>query len=237
MNNKKQIQYDGRSTRRSSLLSFTLEQGIKEVRCNLDTLYRHNAIVLSDFDRLISAWKGEFLRTQGAFDFHKLLAAIDFASLKHVGQVRNHADWVPYLIHPMRVALALFSEGVVQEDLLITALLHDIFEDTRTLPEEIEARFGNPILLLVEELTELPGQAMADYVEKMSREARIVKLADRTHNLRDLIDHPPQIWRKDKVESFLERSRALLQALIGTHPELEREYRAALEALENTNQS
>ena len=216
------------------MFSSALEHGIKEVRNNLDTLYRHNAIVLSDFDRLMLAWKGECKRTD-AFDLQKLLAAIDFAALKHQGQTRIHADWVPYLIHPLRVALVLFSEGgVVEEDLLVAALLHDTLEDTRTLPEEITTLFGGRILLLVEELTEVPGQSTAH--PKMSLESKVVKLADRTHNLRDLIDHPPKVWRKDKVTNFLQRSRELLQTLKGAHAVLEKKYSEAFDALEKFNQ-
>lgn len=221
--------------RRLPLFSSALEHGIKEVRHNLDTLYRHNAIVLSDFDRLMLALKGECQRTK-AFDLQKLLTAIDFAALKHQGQTRIHADWVPYLIHPLRVTLVLFSEGgIVEEDLLAAALLHDTLEDTRTLPEEIVTLFGARVLSLVEELTEVPGQSIANC--KMSLESKIIKLADRAHNLRDLIDHPPKIWRKDKVENFLQRSRELLQTLKGSHPVLEKKYSEALDALEKFNQS
>lgn len=162
----------------------------------------------------------------------KLLEGVDFAVAKHHGQVRNHAESVPYVVHPLRVALLLWEEaGIHDEDLLLAALLHDTLEDTATTPEEIGAKFGPRVQKLVQELTEKPNATGEDEVKSakaMSKEAKTIKLGDRTHNLRDLIDHPPKVWHTDKVHRFLDRSADLLIALQGVNPVLEKAYREAM---------
>jgi guanosine-3',5'-bis(diphosphate) 3'-pyrophosphohydrolase len=216
------------------MLTVSLENEVQIVQTNLEHLYRNHPIVIGDFNRLVAGWHKEW----GKLDVPFLLAVIDFAALKHLGQMRTHADWIPYFIHPLRVALILWEEGGIKDtDLLASALLHDTLEDTQTTEEEIIFLCGNRILSLVKELTEKPGGSCCEDALTMSPEAKIIKLADRTHNMRDLLDHPPQVWKSDKVEIFIEKSKKLLEALKGEHPELERAYRQALDRLEKTNQS
>ncbi len=220
------------------MMSATLEDEIKAIRGNLGNLYRNNPIVLGDFDRLFHQWWQEFQRTHETFSLQNLIAAVDFAAIKHVSQVRNHADWVPYIIHPLRVALLLWEEGGIKtSELIIAALLHDTLEDAKALPEEIETFFGRAALELIQQLTECLDISLICQTEKMSREAKMIKLADCTHNLRDLLDHPPKIWKSDKVQNFIEKSQELLRRLQGVNLKLERAYIAALDKLIRTNQS
>jgi (p)ppGpp synthase/HD superfamily hydrolase len=217
------------------MLSATLEDEINAVRGNLGNLYRNNPIVLGDFDRLFDQWWQEFQKTDGAFPLQNLVAAVDFAGIKHVSQVRSHADWVPYIIHPLRVALLLWEEGDIREaDQIVAALLHHTLKDTKTLPEEIEIFFGLAVLKLIQQLPECLDMCRD---EKISPDAKAIKLADCTHNLRDLLDHPPKIWKSDKIASFIEKSQELLRALQGVNVKLERAYITALDKLIQINRS
>ncbi|MBS0605114.1 MAG: bifunctional (p)ppGpp synthetase/guanosine-3',5'-bis(diphosphate) 3'-pyrophosphohydrolase [Verrucomicrobia bacterium] len=218
------------------MISPTQEDEIKTARNGLAQLYRNNPIVLGDFDRLIQHLRAEFQMTRGSFNLPMLLATIDFAALRHVKQVRNHADWVPYIVHPFRVAILLWEDGEVRdEDTIMAALLHDILEDTQTVPEELGSLFGKKVLFIVEQLTESLEISLLDQAKAMSTEAKLVKLADRTHNLRDLLDHPPKVWKPDKVEKFIQKSRDLLEVLKEAHPALEKAYLDAIDSLEKAN--
>ncbi len=221
------------TTRVYIFLANSIEETIHAVRSNLGCLYRNNPIVLGDFEHLIQVWKQENPRN---VNFRKIMAALDFAAVKHVAQVRNHADWVPYIVHPLRVVLLLWEEaGFRKTDLLAAAFLHEILDDTKTVPAEIAAAFGCEVLELVEQLTLRPELGLSDQAEKMSREAKAIKLADRTHNLRDLLDHPPKVWQSGKVAAFIQKSQELLHALEGVNLKLESAYMAALDNLIHTN--
>ena len=109
-------------------------------------------------------------------------AALAFATQKHQGQFR--IGGAPYISHPIAVA------GIVQKwgyDLSyrITALFHDLLEDTDAKPEEILALGGQDVLEAVELLTKHKGYVMAEYIAAIRKNpiAFVVKGADRLHNL------------------------------------------------------
>ncbi len=108
--------------------------------------------------------------------------ALEFAAEKHDGQIR--LDGVPYITHPVAVARMLEERGC-GEDCVITALFHDLLEDTDATEEEIEAIGGKRVLEAVKRLTKRRGCAMADYIAGIKADplAFAVKGADRLHNL------------------------------------------------------
>jgi (p)ppGpp synthase/HD superfamily hydrolase len=171
----------------------------------------------------------EFIFSVEDSSLRQLIAeATLFAAKAHFGQTRNQNNQIPYIVHPLRVSYLLWNEGNINNaHLLVAALLHDVLEDTEVSRQEIFNKFGSSILTLVEELTDKPkptAQEEALSALKMSKEAKTIKLADRTHNLRDLIDHPPKIWDFEKVSGFLNRSKILFENLRNTHPVLEKCY-------------
>ena len=179
---------------------------------------------------------GDFILSLEDPPLRKLIAeATLFAAKAHFGQTRNQNDQIPYIVHPLRVSYLLWNEGNINNaHLLVAALLHDVLEDTEVSRHEILNQFGSAILTLVEELTDKAKptvQEEALNALKMSKEAKTIKLADRTHNLRDLIDHPPKIWDFAKVNGFLIRSKILFENLRNTHPVLEKCYLDAIQAL------
>ncbi len=85
----------------------------------------------------------------------RLLAALAFVADKHRDQRRKDAEASPYINHPIAVATVLAVEsGVMDEELLIAAILHDTVEDTRTTFAELQECFGTSVASLVRELTD-----------------------------------------------------------------------------------
>lgn len=111
-----------------------------------------------------------------------------FMMQAHQGQTRKDGN-TPYARHPDSVHVRLARAGVTDETVLVAALLHDALEDTEATEEDILAKFGPAALGLVLELTrEKPKdtrRAYADSFRTKSREACILKLADRLDNLQD----------------------------------------------------
>ncbi|XP_074863395.1 guanosine-3',5'-bis(diphosphate) 3'-pyrophosphohydrolase MESH1 isoform X1 [Carettochelys insculpta] len=124
----------------------------------------------------------------------RLLEAAHFAARKHRGQRRKDPERTPYVNHPIGVARILSQEaGVTDIAVLQAALLHDTVEDTDTTFAEIEAHFGEEVRHIVEEVTDdktLPKverkRLQIEHAPHSSRGAKLVKLADKLDNLRDL---------------------------------------------------
>ena len=165
-----------------------------------------------------------------------LLEALTFAALKHQGQTRKSADRAPYIHHPIAVATILAREGGVQDtDTLIAALLHDTLEDTDTSEAELQRHFGARVAAIVAELSDdmtLPKpERKAIQVLRAhdcSPPARLVRLADKIANVRDVIDNPPQDWPLERRVRYLSWSGEVVAALRGTHAELEARFHAAV---------
>jgi guanosine-3',5'-bis(diphosphate) 3'-pyrophosphohydrolase len=132
--------------------------------------------------------------TPGACEPRLLLRALAFAADRHRGQRRKDVDASPYINHPIAVAQALAEiGGVVDAATLVAALLHDTVEDTDTTLDEIEAWFGAEVRGLVAEVTDdksLPKQRrkelQVEHAPHRSPKARLVKIADKLANLRDV---------------------------------------------------
>ncbi|XP_077173966.1 guanosine-3',5'-bis(diphosphate) 3'-pyrophosphohydrolase MESH1 [Paroedura picta] len=171
-------------------------------------------------------------------DLARLLDAADFAARKHKAQRRKDPEGTPYINHPIGVAWILAQEaGVTDLVVLQAALLHDTVEDTDTSLEEIEARFGPEVGRIVEEVTDdkaLPkAQRKRLQVERAalkSPAAKLVMLADKLYNLRDLDRCAPQGWSAERVHEYFQWASEVARSLRGTHAALEEELRRLLEA-------
>lgn len=162
-------------------------------------------------------------------DLQRLIRAIDFAAKKHRDQRRKDAEATPYINHPIQLA-ALLIEHVEAEDLsiVIAAILHDTIEDTTATPEELETVFGRQISNIVMEVTddtslpkEVRKQSQIDHAGGSSYPARLVKLADKICNLRDMHEHPPATWSLERKRAYYDWAREVIDRLRGTHEELE----------------
>lgn len=129
-------------------------------------------------------------------DIKKIEEAFEFAKRLHDGQYRISEE--PYIIHPVEVAKILVDLKA-DSHTVMAAFLHDILEDTDTKPEEIESRFGQDVLTLVQGVTKLGKLQFKSNEERqaenfrrlfiaMANDIRVIflKLADRLHNMRTL---------------------------------------------------
>jgi (p)ppGpp synthase/HD superfamily hydrolase len=127
--------------------------------------------------------------------------ALAFAKEKHVGQKRIGGD--DYISHPIAVCEMIKAQGF-GEDYQITALFHDLLEDTDATEEEI-VRYGNEkILTAVKLLTKSKGYAMKEYVSaiKTNEIAFAVKASDRLHNLQCALVTDDEFKRKYILETL-----------------------------------
>ena len=107
---------------------------------------------------------------------------IEFIKEKHKGQTRKHG--APYHTHPIAVA-ELLSKKWFSDEYIIVGLFHDLFEDTSTTYSEILKLTNSIIADAVKLLTKEKGYVMEEYIKgiKQNPIAKMVKLADRIHNL------------------------------------------------------
>ena len=166
-----------------------------------------------------------------------LLKALSFAAHKHRDQRRKDAEASPYINHPIALADVLVNEGgVTDAEVLSAALLHDTVEDTATTPQELEKAFGQRIARIVAEVTgdkALPKaerkRLQIEHAASISREAKLVKLADKICNLRDVAARPPAQWDLTRRREYFEWAKSVVDRLRGVHPGLEAAFDAAYE--------
>jgi guanosine-3',5'-bis(diphosphate) 3'-pyrophosphohydrolase len=164
-----------------------------------------------------------------------ILHALAFAAHKHRDQRRKDPQASPYINHPIALANVLMNEGGEQDPAtLCAALLHDTVEDTQTTPEELEREFGPAIRDLVLEVTddkrltrEERKRLQIVHAPRLSRQAKLVKLADKICNLRDVADNPPPNWDLARRQQYFDWARQVVDGLRGEHPRLEAIFDAA----------
>jgi guanosine-3',5'-bis(diphosphate) 3'-pyrophosphohydrolase len=160
---------------------------------------------------------------------NKILAAIAFAADKHRNQRRKDAAGSPYINHPIALANVLANEaGIDDERVLIAAILHDTVEDTETTAQELVRHFGQEIADIVLEVTDDKSllkaerkQQQIDHAPTISRRAKLVKLADKICNLRDIASSPPAGWSLRRKQDYFDWAKAVIDGLRGVHPSLE----------------
>jgi guanosine-3',5'-bis(diphosphate) 3'-pyrophosphohydrolase len=156
--------------------------------------------------------------------------ALAFAAEKHQHQRRKDAKITPYINHPISLVNVLVNEGgVLSWDVLCAALLHDVIEDTETTEIELVERFGKKIAAIVMELTDdkaLPKVErklrQVQYAPVASHEAKLVKLADKICNLRDILINPPSGWDLPRKQEYFAWSYAVVAGVRGTNSKLEK---------------
>jgi guanosine-3',5'-bis(diphosphate) 3'-pyrophosphohydrolase len=136
-------------------------------------------------------------------DLDLITKAYVYSAKVHQGQIRKTGE--PYLVHPLEVA-GLLAELRLDEASVVTGLLHDTIEDTLATKDEIAELFGMEIADLVDGVTKLSQFSAANTQEEkqaenfrkmvmtMAKDIRVllVKLADRTHNMRTLDAMKPE---------------------------------------------
>ncbi|MGZ5157712.1 MAG: HD domain-containing protein [Caldimonas sp.] len=163
----------------------------------------------------------------------QLFEALAFAAHKHRAQRRKDVEASPYINHPIALARILTVEGGIDDtQTLIAAVLHDTVEDTDTTFEEIKAIFGKKVADVVREVTDDTTLLKADrkrlqieHAPHMSRRAALVKLADKTSNLRDVASNPPHGWPIERKREYFDWAKAVVDGL----PPVSKRLRAAFD--------
>ena len=139
--------------------------------------------------------------------------AYHFAEKAHAGQLRKSGE--PYFVHPLTVA-GILAKLMLDAPTIAAGLLHDTVEDCEDVTlEVIEKEFGQEVALLVDGVTKLRRLDFTSRVEQqaesirkmilaMSKDIRVVliKLADRTHNMRTLKSQPPESQKRIAQETL-----------------------------------
>jgi len=155
--------------------------------------------------------------------------AVAFAADKHRKQCRKDAEASPYINHPIALANVLANEGgVVDAAVLCAAVLHDTIEDTSTTEDELRAVFGSEITSIVLEVSDdkslekhVRKQLQIDRARDASQKAKLVKLADKICNLRDILASPPAEWSAQRKQEYFDWAGRVVDGLRGVHPGLE----------------
>jgi guanosine-3',5'-bis(diphosphate) 3'-pyrophosphohydrolase len=147
-----------------------------------------------------------------AADLAQVRLAYRFADEAHLGQIRNSGE--PYITHPIAVA-AQCADWKLDAQALMAALLHDALEDCSVTKIELIEHFGSSVAELVDGLTKLEklhfntreenqAESFRKMLLAMARDVRVIliKLADRTHNMRTLSNAPREKWARIASETL-----------------------------------
>ena len=149
----------------------------------------------------------------------KIVRAAYFAGEKHKDQRRSDKEETPYINHPLELASILVDEGHIEDvDVICAALLHDTIEDTDTTYEELNLIFGSVVTSIVREVTNdmslsSPERRLkeAASIPHLTFQAKLVKLADKIANIRDISTMPPVGWTLEKKEAYFDFSLSIAE--------------------------
>ena len=147
-----------------------------------------------------------------AADVEQVRRAYRFADTAHLGQMRHSGE--PYITHPIAVA-SQCAEWKLDAHALMAALLHDAMEDCGVTKADLVEQFGAPVAELVDGLTKLDklqfttreenqAESFRKMLLAMARDVRVIliKLADRSHNMRTMSDMPRSKWGRISTETL-----------------------------------
>jgi guanosine-3',5'-bis(diphosphate) 3'-pyrophosphohydrolase len=171
-------------------------------------------------------------------DIAIVLRASEFAAKKHRKQRRKGKKQRPYIGHCIEVARILADIGGVEDpDVLAAAFLHDTVEDTKATPEEIRERFGSSVEQMVLELTDDKSleknerkRLQVEHAPNLSPGAKLIKLADKISNVREICTDPPMKWNVDRRRKYFEWSKQVVDAMGPVNPRLEAHFTKTVEA-------
>ena len=152
-------------------------------------------------------------------------------------QRRKGAAQEPYINHLLEVA-SLVTEATAgtEPDVVIAALLHDAIEDQGVTAETIASEFGRHVANIVMELTDdksLPKverkRLQVENASHKSRQAKLIKLADKTSNVRAVANSPAPDWSIQRRQEYIDWSKSVVAGLRGTSPWLEQQFDEAAE--------
>jgi GTP diphosphokinase / guanosine-3',5'-bis(diphosphate) 3'-diphosphatase len=160
----------------------------------------------------------------------------NFAAQRHSTQRRKGKAQEPYVNHLAEVAELVATATKGQDtNLVAAAVLHDTVEDTGTLLAELASVFNADIANLVAEVTDVKRldkaerkKLQVEHASAKSERAKIIKLADKTSNLRALVKSPPDDWSVQRRQEYLGWALEVVEGLRGANPWLEAQFDEAV---------
>lgn len=150
----------------------------------------------------------------------KITKALDYASQKHKTQKRKNKEGTPYVNHLIDVMNILVKHKVKSKKVLSGAILHDVIEDTDGSYQEIKEKFSKDIANIVLECSDnkkLPKverkKLQIEEASKKSKEAKLVKIADKISNLKSLSNEAPDTWSIERLIGYMVWSKKVVDNL------------------------
>ena len=170
-------------------------------------------------------------------DLVSVMRAADLAAKWHTPQRRKGAAQEPYINHLLEVAnLVAQATGGSETDAVIAALLHDAIEDQNISADTIASEFGKKVADMVIEVSDDKSLPKAERKRKQvenapgkSREAKLIKLADKTSNVRAVTNSPAPDWSVERRREYVEWAKNVVAGVRGTSPWLEEQFDEAAE--------
>jgi hypothetical protein len=193
---------------------------------------------------LIAGGRTTYGGTKSMKGWIAVLRAADKAARWHVHQRRKGLAQEPYVNHLLEVAsLVTEATGGTDPNLVIAALLHDAIEDQGVTSETIAREFGQRVAAIVMEVSDdkaLPKEErkhkQVEHAPKKSKEAKLIKLADKTSNLRAIASSPAADWSVERRLEYIEWAKSVVAGLRGTSPWLERQFdEAVVQAMQSVS--
>lgn len=158
-----------------------------------------------------------------------VLAALGFAAQKHRTRRKAEAESSASINQPIQLAHVLGVEGnIADEQVIAAAILHDMMEDTETTNEELRQQFGLTIAEVVEEVTNDLSISVQErklrqleQAPHISRRAKLIKLAEKICDLRDMAESPPPDLTTRQLQDYFDWSKEVVDCMRGISPSLE----------------
>lgn|SRR5690606_13527119 len=167
----------------------------------------------------------------------RVVDALQFAADAHREQRRKDRV-TPYINHPIELVWVLAVEGGIDDaEVLAAAVLHDYLEDCCGRSGQpsladgrrmLRERFGERVAACVEACSDdkrVPKEErkrlQVEHAATLSADARLVELADKIANLRDMVAAPPQGWSIERRIEYFDWAKAVVDRIRGIHPRLE----------------
>ena len=177
-------------------------------------------------------------------DLQLILSAARYAADKHSSQRRKGEAGEPYVNHLLEVA-DLVASALNEPDphLIMAALLHDTVEDVGVTRQDLIEQFGEDVASLVMEVTDdknLPKaerkRLQVEHAPHKTPRAQMIKLADKTSNLRSILKSAPSNWDYERKKQYFEWARSVVEALSAPNPLLRTEFDRAYHRFEEITQ-
>ncbi|RWS10890.1 guanosine-3' [Dinothrombium tinctorium] len=165
-----------------------------------------------------------------------IIKAANFSAIKHKDGRRKDKEKTPYINHPIGVANLLVTVGKVTDtEMLVAALLHDTVEDTSTTIDEVKQNFGESVANIVMQVTDdksLPKDVrkrlQIERATSLEPKARLIRLADKLYNLKDILRQTPEGWSDERVQEYFQWAAEVVKQILGTNEALESQLKDVL---------